>query len=60
MGTGEQEGSVATLRRQRMRGHDGAGASACNLEQPSDEMELADNLADAHLACPFRIACTAS
>ena len=27
--------------------HDAGVASDCNLEQPSDEMELADNLADA-------------
>src|SRR5260370_4266802 len=40
--------------------HDGGVASDCYLEQPSDEMELADNLTDAHLACPFRIPCTAS
>ena len=28
--------------------HDAGVASDCNLEQPSDEMELADNLTDAH------------
>ena len=28
--------------------HDAGVASDCNLEQPSDEMELANNLTDAH------------
>ncbi len=28
--------------------HDSGVASDCNLEQPSDEMELADNLTDVH------------
>ena len=38
--------------------HDAGVASDCNLEQPSDEMELADNLTDAHppgLSLPNRM-----
>ena len=37
---------------------DAGAASDCNLEQPSDEMELADNLTDAHppgLSLPNRM-----
>ena len=41
-------GSVATFGRRHTRCLMPVFASDCNLEQPSDEMELADNLTDAH------------
>jgi hypothetical protein len=57
----EHGGSVATFKQRHNERHDVGVSSDCNLEQPRDEMELANSLTDAtHLTCPLRIACTAS
>ena len=41
-------GQCCNFRSAAHESHDAGVASDCNLEQPSDEMELADNLTDAH------------